>query len=352
MNVDFIIVGQGISGTLLQWFLHQEGQSFMVIDNGSDRASSKVAAGIINPVTGRRYQTTWKADELLPFAVRTYGELGNFFGTTYLHPKSVIDFFPSAQARNIFVERVEAGNAYLSPYPDQNDYNPYVHYDFGCGRIHPAYVTSLGALLADWRGWLRREGRLREEHFAPELVQPEAEGVVYGDITAQKVIFCEGAPGDQNPWFRLLPFAPNKGEALFIECKDLPATHILKKGFLLAPLAEPGMFWAGSSYAWEDLESGPTEAFRLRTEALLDGMLRVPYKVLDHKAAVRPATVERRPFIGLHPGHPQIGIFNGMGTKGTSLSPYFAQQLVNHLLHGAPLTPEADVSRFSRLLSR
>ena len=69
MEIDYLIVGQGISGTMLSWFLHKEGKSFAVIDDGNEHSASKTAAGIINPITGRRYVTTWMIDEVMPFAV-------------------------------------------------------------------------------------------------------------------------------------------------------------------------------------------------------------------------------------------------------------------------------------------
>jgi glycine/D-amino acid oxidase-like deaminating enzyme len=62
--------------------------------------------------------------------------------------------------------------------------------------------------------------------------------------------------------------------------------------------------------------------------------------------------VERRPFVGFHPIHTNVGILNGMGTKGTSLAPFFAYQLVQNLVHSFPITEEADISRFSRILSK
>ncbi len=73
---------------------------------------------------------------------------------------------------------------------------------------------------------------------------------------------------------------------------------------------------------------------------------------MDHWAAIRPATLERRPFIGFHPRHPQIAIFNGMGTKGCSLAPYFAKQLVDHLTNKNELSPEVNVDRFRKVLLR
>jgi hypothetical protein len=54
----------------------------------------------------------------------------------------------------------------------------------------------------------------------------------------------------------------------------------------------------------------------------------------------------------MHPHYPAIGILNGMGTKGCSLAPFFAKQLIRRLLSGESITAEADVSRFQRILSR
>ena len=112
--------------------------------------------------------------------------------------------------------------------------------------------------------------------------------------------------------------APNKGELLLVEIPDLPTTNIYKKGMMLTPLSTPGLWWIGSNYAWEFDNPDATPAFKEKTEALLKEWLKVPFKIVDHLAGIRPATLERRPFVGLHPLYPNIGILNGMGTKAVS----------------------------------
>jgi glycine/D-amino acid oxidase-like deaminating enzyme len=352
MQTDYIIIGQGICGTMLSWFLHKEGKSFLVMDDSAANTASKIAAGIINPVTGRRYAYTWMIDEVMPFAVDTYKEIGFHFSSKFVFEKSIIDFFPSPQMRNAFIDRLTENDTYLHSFPDQNHFNSYFNYDFGCGEVRPAYLVHLQPLMAAWRKKLSEGKAIRQEKFDSGELKISGDGIAYQDITAQKIIFCDGAAGFDNPWFQPLPYAPNKGEALIISCDELSQEHIFKKGLMLAPMADPNTFWIGSNYQWEFDNDQPSPQFYKHATSVLDGWLKKRYTVLDHKAAVRPATLERRPFAGLHPQFQNIGILNGMGTKGVSLAPFFAQQFVQHLVYDLPLAPEADVRRFTRILSK
>lgn len=352
MHVDCLIIGQGISGTLLSWFLHKEGKTFLVIDNNKVDSSSKVAAGIINPITGRRYVTTWMIDEVMPFAIDTYRSLESYLQYSFVYEKSIIDFFPSPQMLNAFVDRIAENDTYLHSYPNQNQFNQYFNYDFGCGEIRPSYTIHLPLLLELWKQKLKEWNAIKEEEFLLADLQTSDDHASYHDITAGKVIFCDGVDAATNPWFRLLPFAPNKGEAMIIEAEELYNGHIFKRGLMLAPLPTPGIFWVGSNYQWEFADDKPSEHFYKQTSNLLQNWIKVPFKIVDHKAAIRPATVERRPFVGFHPHFPVIGILNGMGTKGTSLAPFFAYQLTQHLVYDLPIADEANVHRFTRILSR
>jgi glycine/D-amino acid oxidase-like deaminating enzyme len=352
MQVDYLIVGQGICGTMLSWFLHKEGKSFLVIDENKETTSSKVAAGLINPITGRRYVTTWMIEELMAFAKLTYNDLGTYLDQPLIQEKDAIDFFTSPQMRDAFVNRITEDDTYLHAFPDQNHFNQFFNYDFGCGQVRPAYIVNLAGLLPAWREELQKKKAILNEPFNNEELNIRQHGIRYGDISAQKIIFCDGIASINNPWFQLLPFSANKGEALIIYCEPLTNEHIYKKGLILAPLSEKDMYWAGSNYQWEFEDDKPSEKFYQQTVQHLKNWLKVPFEVIAHRAAVRPATVERRPFVGLHPHQPAVGILNGMGTKGTSLAPFFANQLAQHLVHGFPITPEADVHRFNRILAK
>lgn len=352
MFIDYLIIGQGISGTWLSYYLQKEGKSFIVIDNNFKDAPSRVAAGIINPVTGRRHVTVWMADEVIPFAWSAYNEFSQALGINAISQRNIVDFFPSAQMRLSFQQRVEEGAENVSIASDESRFRYLFHYDLGFGEISPVSTAHLENILPAWRQQLLQKELLLEEEFVLEELDISKERIQYRNITAEKIIFCDGTACSTNPWFDKLPFAPNKGEVLTIYIDGLPDKNIYKRGLTLAPLATPGHWWMGSGYEWEYKDVNPTKAFREKTEALLKEWLKLPYKITGHFASLRPATLERRPFVGFHPLHPQIGILNGMGTKGCSLAPFFSKQLVNHLLHNAEITPEADVKRFSKTLAR
>jgi glycine/D-amino acid oxidase-like deaminating enzyme len=313
-------------------------------------------------------------DELLPFAIDAYKRLAGVLGASFFSPASVTDFFPTAQMRLAFLKRLEEDAIYLQLPADEHAWDSCFHSELGYGVIAPCYLVDMPGLLVAARERLLRLGILREERFERgELVVGE-EGIRYRDIEARRIVFCDGVEGFGSPYFSRLPFAPNKGEALIVEIDGLAEAAgglaaagvaaragsgtssaavkmIFKKGMSIVPWRN-GLYWVGSSYEWTFEHAEPTEVFRQRAESALREWVKLPFRVLEQVASVRPATLERRPFVGFHPLYPAVGILNGMGTKGCSLAPFFARQLVRHIVDGTAILPEADVRRFSKILSR
>ncbi|HEX6915675.1 MAG TPA: FAD-binding oxidoreductase [Chitinophagaceae bacterium] len=350
MQADYLIVGQGISGTFLSWNLLNEGKTVRVIDQLQPATASRVASGVINPLTGRRVVRTWMIDDLLPYARDAYGKLGEQFGLEFLHECSVLNFHSTLQMKDAFEQRVNEGEAFIRR-GNEDEWKPYLNFIYGIGEVKPAYLVDIRLLLDAWRKHLQSLGLLSEEHFDHRELEITEGQVRYRDITAEKIIFCDGVSSFDHPLFQRLPFARNKGEALIVRIPGLPQGHILKQGISIVPWKED-LFWVGSSYQWAFENDLPTEGFRVKTQQALSFWLKLPFTIEDHLAAQRPATVERRPFVGLHPLEPAVGILNGLGTKGCSLAPWFAKELARHLVYNEPITPEADVKRFTRVLSR
>jgi glycine/D-amino acid oxidase-like deaminating enzyme len=351
MEVDVLVIGQGISGTCFSYCLSRKNISFLIIDNSNPNSPSRSAAGIINPVTGRRIVRTWMIEEFIPFALDFYTGLGNELGINVISEKKIIDFFPSPQMKLAFEERINEGENFLNRPVNPDHFLQQFQYDFGYGIITPSYTVHLAGLLTAWRNKLGQNNLLINESFDLSRLDINDSIISYKDIKARRIVFCDGVESFKNLFFNKLPFAPNKGEMLIVEIPGLSSDYLYKKGMTLAPLPDAGLFWLGSNYLWNFDHENPTPGFYKQSEILLKSWLKMPFKILEHKASVRPATLERRPFAGFHPLHPNVGILNGMGTKGCSLAPYFAKQLVENIAQAGSITPEADISRFRKILS-
>lgn len=351
MYLDVLIIGQGLCGTFLHWYLSAAGLKCTIFDSNDKQGASTIAAGIINPVTGRRMVQTWMINELMPFAHNAYKTLEKELNAELIAKKDIIDFFPTAQMRRAFLEHVDANTEYLALPADEKEFHQYFHYELGFGVITPAYLVQPSALLNAYRIKLKANGELVEQHIDVDLIQRNEQHWQLGTLRAKFVVFCNGINSYQSAFFKNLPFAPNKGEVLYIEAKGLPDNYIFKKGINLVPV-EKDIYWVGSSYEWVFDNDQPTQEFLNRTNLLLKNWLKTPFKILDHRAAIRPATLERRPFVGMHPDIPTLGILNGMGTKGCTLAPWFANQLSRHIREGEAILPEASIHRFRNLMAR
>ncbi len=290
-------------------------------------------------------------DDLMPFAWKTYTELDTTLNINCITAISVTDFFPTPQMRLSYLSRYEEDQQYLSLSNNEKEWHGFFNYDFGYGTIHPCYLINLHDLLNAFRLSLIVRNQLIQEAFQTDELALQENSITYKNITAGKIIFCDGINAINSTYFKNLPFAANKGEALIAEINDLPHKNIFKKGCSIVPWQD-GLFWIGSSYEWQFNDDRPTALFRERTTAQLKSFCKLPFTIVDHRAAVRPATLERRPFVGIHPLYPQVGILNGMGTKGCSLAPYFARQMALLLTRQIPVMPEADVQRFKKVLQR
>lgn len=346
--LDYIIVGQGIAGSLLSWFLMKEGQKVLVIDDYNPSSASNIASGITNPITGRRFVKTWLADDIIPFTERTYHELEELLGEKFFHPLSIIKLFDSIKAQNDWSARC-ASEEYL-PYL-KNDRIVHldpekVKNDFGGFEINGGSKLEVDKFLSLYRGYLKKENVLLEEKFSFMELKLEEDIVLYKGHQAEKIIFCEGANAIDNPYFKFLPFQLAKGECLVVNIPNFDLDKMINGEVFIMPTSTKNEYYIGSTHEWSFDDDQPSKKGEHELLGNLSTVLLSPFEILEHKAAIRPTVKDRRPFIGFHPEFLNVGIFNGMGTKGISLAPYFAKHFTGNLLHQKALTKEVDIKRF------
>jgi len=343
-TIDYLIVGQGVAGTLLAHFLLKAGKTIAVIDAPDQQAASNVAAGIINPVTGRRIVKSWRIDELLPFAVETYREIEAQFGVEIFIQKNILRSFDTNKQFQDW--SIKSGREdmrdHITDECDTTNLNDIIKTKFAWGEIQTSGRTDLALLTNIYRNFFIENNIFFEEKFDYNKIEFCDNELIYNKIKTTKIIFCEGWRSSFNPYFNDLPHEAAKGELLIIRIPDVQLNKMIKSGVFVVPIGDE-KYWVGSTYEWYDLNDTPTEAARTDLVTRLQKILEVPYEILEHHAAVRPVFKHRRPVIGLHSERPRLGIFNGLGTKGASIAPFWAAHFCRHLSEGTPLDEEVDV---------
>lgn len=312
MSVDVTIVGAGLAGTTLAWALVLRGRTVRLIDREPPTTTSRVAAGLLTPITGKKPAVSWRWHELRPTAERFYSQAEASTGERFFHPRPVVRLFTSDQEREAFRRPEFAG--LVEPSMD------------GVVMTTAAQLDVTTYLNAS-RGWFRQRGMYERGEWDREV-----NGVT---------VLCQGyTPDGPFP----LPFRAAKGEVLSVRVPGLDAERVLnRRGVWLAPAGSEGVFRFGATYSWERLDAVPTPDGRAELETKLREMLTVPFEVVGHAAGVRPIVTGQRPVIGMHPTIPNLGVFNGLGSKGSLTAPFFAEMLASHLCDGTPIEQDVDV---------
>ncbi len=346
-QVDYLIVGQGLAGTLLSHFLLLENQRVVVLDFPHPGRTSNIAAGLVNPVTGRRIAKSWRFEELASFAKQTYQELEAILGVKLWHDRRIVRALHSVFEENEWMRRsgYPEFQAFMNDAPDTTELVGKMQQPHAWGELLGSAQVAMPLLIEVWQKRLMELGVFYEENIDYQRIRQENNAVVYGCWAAKKLIFCEGAKVVDNPFFNHLPFLPTKGELLLLRIPSLPEQRILKHKLFFVPLGNE-LFWVGSTSRYEFDGPLPTEDGRENLLAALRQSLTIPFEVVEHLAGIRPTVADLRPFLGLHSENPSLGIFNGLGTKGALMAPFFAKQMSDYLLGKGQLEPDVDISRF------
>ena len=347
--IDYLIVGQGLAGSLLAHELIRRGQRVRVLDDGHRSSSSQVAAGLLNPLAGMRFNAHPRTAEWLPAMQACYRDLARELDLPpLLHHLPMRRLFRSPQQRRFYRRRREdpATAPWVGEAFDASAAPPGVRAPHGGFLQSQTGYVALPPLLAGMRRWLAAQDALRERPVATDAVRPGPDGVRLGDEQARHLVFCEGWKLRDNPWFGWLPLQPDQGEILRLRAPRPLSREILNGAHWLVPLAE-GDYRFGATHEHHRLDGRPTPQGLDELRQGLAGLLTRSddIEVVEHAAGVRPATADRNAFLGTHPEQPRLHLFNGFGARGALSIPWYARRMADYLLQGRPLPAEADLAR-------
>ncbi|GAB2765268.1 NAD(P)/FAD-dependent oxidoreductase [Salinimicrobium soli] len=345
---DYIIVGLGLSGAALAFRLEKEGKSFIVFDDGSQEAS-RVAGGFMNPVILKRFTLAWKADEQMKMATAFYGQMEELLKKEFLAPLEIYRRFSSVEEQNNWF--AAADKPKIAPFLDTKlvlEVNPNIPSKYSFGKVLNTKRIDPRGLLEAYSEHLEETGRLSTSSFVYDDLKLTEDGVEYQGMSAKNVIFCEGFGILENPYFSYLPLRGNKGEYILIKAPGLDLEVGVKSSIFIFPAGDKDVYAVGATYSNTDKTPEPSEAARQELVEKLKDLINVKFEVIHQVAGLRPSTVDRRPLVGRHPDHPQLYCCNGFGSRGILLAPMISKELLDFIEKEEPLTPEIDLSRFTK----
>ena len=311
-STPWLIVGQGLAGSCLAWEFYRRNIPFEITDSNTSQ-SSKIAAGMINPITGKNFQPSWRITEFHPPAIHFFTTLEHQLGIQLWHPLPILRL---ASSEN---EWRKIHSKLTSP-----DITPWLH----PGETHTpdgfaGAVTLTGGGRLDTltfvnstREFFTNYGNYRNSSHNTSLPHPAR-------------ILCQGAPGLLHN--QLGPHRCAKGEIITLRA-PWPQTHIrVGSGGWLIPLGN-SLFRAGSTYQWDTLDQSPTTTGHTRISQIIHTLGGTDYTLIDHVAAIRPILRRSQPLIGKNPSGDWI--FNALGSKGSLYAPAFSQLLADWILNG------------------
>lgn len=350
-KVDYIVVGQGIAGSAVALQLMARGKTILVMDRPDQNMSSRIAAGLFNPITGKRMAKTWMAELIFPYLHNFYRQIEEKTGQNFFFPLPLYRPFLTVEEQNEWMAKSAdpAFVDYVERISAQSSFS-HIHDEHGgltlrhCGYLHTTHY------IAAVRKLIQETNIFKEENFDENEVCFRGELVEYKSFIASKLILCQGVQSIQSKWFNWAPLLPLKGETIRVQTGFL-SQQIINRGVYIVPSAL-NQVRVGATYNFQDAEPGITIAGRKELEDKLKELANFRYQVIDHEWGIRPVTRDRRPIIGMHPIHKSLIIFNGMGTKGVSQAPFFSDILVRWMEGEIDLNKDINVNRYKSLYSK
>lgn len=343
--VDYIIVGCGLAGISFAETAINANKKVLVFDDNSQN-SSKVAAGLYNPVVLKRFTATPDAKEQLDLLHFFYRNIETKLGCKFLFEIPVLrKFFSIEEQNNWFLASDQPS---LSPFLSTNLYTDKfqgIDSQFDYGLVLNTGYLDTKVFIENYCKYLSVTSSFLNESFEYDQLKFYEGFVQYKGFKSKHIVFAEGFGLHSNPFFNKLPLDGTKGDLLLIKAPNLSLNAIVNASVFILPVGNQ-YFKVGATYNWYDKTSTPTEEGKQELISKLREIINCDFEIINHYAGVRPTVRDRKPLVGTHEVYKNLHVLNGLGTRGVMLAPYLANTLFNYLEYGIAVKPELDIKRF------
>lgn len=326
-GVTWAIVGQGLAGTCLAWELWRRGVDFQIVDRECGIAASRVAAGLVNPVTGKNFEPSPMIGQFLPEALDFYRSIEEKIGVMLWHPMPIMRL--AGNDAEWAKMRAKAARADVEVWVGRELSKQEIDGWLGGFEISGGGRFDVGSFVDRSREFFQAQGIYRKDE-------------IRFDRHEMARVWCDGAAGLVSGKHGESRCA--KGEILTVRAAGWDEARIrVGAGGWLVPLGE-GCFKLGSTYEWDRLDMEPSDAGLERLRRIAMKLGGPDYQIIAHEAGVRPILRRSEPLIG--PIEAGDWMFNGLGSKGSLYAPGMARRLALWMLEGREPEEHFDIRAF------
>ena len=350
----------------MAWQAHWRGWSVALIDRLDVQTSSRVAAGLVTPITGSRAAASWRWNEFYSVAEHFYTQVEHATAASIWHVEPALRVFRSEKEKALFE------NKWIEPRPSADTVSirakSVLHprtigwkAPFGMSSMEPAARIDTAAYLsATQRFFEGRDAFIKFNLNCDWDIVFDSQNVEYPltiatlQIAGKRIVFCQGIAARENSVFNDLPLHPARGDILVVLSPNVLIDQVIHHDAWVVPFGA-GRFVVGATYDrallvdQDEHKQERAKQFRdelmRRWESLTEGsFLGGQHVVQEQRWAIRPASYDRHPLIGPHDLHRNVFCLNGLGSKGTLMAPLLAEMLID-AMGGEPIDPALLRSR-------
>lgn len=333
------VVGLGITGAIVALRAYQRGYNVQIYDTERGATASRAAAGLLNPIAGKRFVKAWLADITFPVAWEFYAQAEEMLNTTFAQKIPIVRYFENSE------QHADAERRFHAYPPLQVELlRATEEFPLGGIKVLDGGRVDVHTFLNAVTNFFSGKDCLRSERL-PQNYTPAQHEVV---------IWCEGKAVVQNPLWQHFPFTATKGETIELEHASLQQNQIRKDETALVPIGA-GRAFLGAQYQRDYSHELPTKEALAVLQADLQQYTNATITqeaIVCQRAGVRIAGYDMMPVLGEHPSRSRHYICNGLTSKALSLMPYLSSCLLDAIEGKAELAHQIRLSRLAERLAK
>ena len=344
MRKKFLILGQGLAGTCLSWQILEQGSSFLIADKEEEKTSSRIAAGMISPLSGKKLHISWEIEKFYPYAIRFYRNLEKKLNQNFLSPLSFLHLFLEENEKKKWDQKKEKEN--FSRWVLRESQYQYNNLNLQGTELLGAKL-SCSDFLETSKAYFKTKGYYQKATIKEEEIEQRGKKIIWKNKQFDACIDCRGISSLLGRWFQYIPHRSSFGEIFKIHLPQFEENRCLKWTKWLLPEKEKNIYLLGATYRQLKEEKCQKENLILSLKQILD----ISPQIISKNEGIRPIIRRSQPLIGWHSSFSRLGFFNSLGSKGAGTAPLVAFHFANHLCKEEAILPQFSLEKWLNEIS-